>query len=221
MSKKRVKAGRAMRHALAVGLWAFLLAAIAGVASQTLVKEITVIGIAFTVLVIVIIVGILFDIIGVAVATAREAPLHACNARRVNGAAQAIRLVRNAPRVASFCNDVVGDVSGTLSGAVGVTIVMQLFKTPSTLDALLATVAMTAVIAALVVGGKALGKPYAIEAGTTIILRCGKVLARIERLFPFAVLADPVRDDRRRRLRKLSTAGPGKVKTRKGRQKTV
>ena len=60
----------------------------------------------------------IFDIIGVAVTAAREEPFHAMAVDRVSGAQQAIRLVRHADKVATFTNDMIGDVAGTLSGAV-------------------------------------------------------------------------------------------------------
>jgi hypothetical protein len=94
-------------------------------------------------------------------------------------------LVRNAHQVASFCNDVVGDVSGTLSGAIGVTLVLKLLEAPAQKEVILATTLMTACIAALVVGGKAYGKVMAIEQGTEIMFHMGQVVAAVDRLLPF------------------------------------
>jgi hypothetical protein len=42
---------------------------------------------------------------------------------------------------------------------------------------------MTALVAALVVGGKGYGKAFAIEDGTLIIFECGRFLAWLERIF--------------------------------------
>lgn len=172
----------ALRHALAIGTWAVLLAALSSLASQSLLKEITVVGISLGLLLFVIVIGIVFDIIGVAVATATEPPLHARAARRVPGAQQALQLVRRAHSVASFCNDVVGDVCGTLSGAIGTTIVFQVLYGEYESVRGLGTTLMTAVIAGLVVGGKGYGKAIAIEDGTQIIFHCGQLLCWVERL---------------------------------------
>ena len=72
--------------------------------------------VAFLILLAIVMVGIVFDIIGMAVATADEKPFHSMAARKVPGSQEAIRLLRNAERVSSICNDVVGDICGVVSG---------------------------------------------------------------------------------------------------------
>ena len=78
--------------------------------------------VAFCILLAIIFLGILFDIIGMAVATAEEKPFHSMASRKVPGAQEAIRLLRNAERVSSICNDVVGDICGVVSGSASATI---------------------------------------------------------------------------------------------------
>jgi len=198
----------AMRHAVAIGLWSFLLAAGSSLASQTAIQEITQLGISLVVLFFVILIGVLFDIIGVAVATAKEQPLHAMAARQVVGAHHALHLVRRAHQVASFCNDVVGDVSGTLSGAIGATIIMQLLQSNSETVQVLGSTLMTAIVAALVVGGKGYGKAFAIEDGTQIIFACGRFLAWVESRLHLRLFG---------RLQHVKT--PSKAAGRKGRRR--
>ena len=53
-------------------------------------------AVAFLILLIIILVGIIFDVIGMAVATADEKPFHSMAARKVVGAHEAIALLRNA-----------------------------------------------------------------------------------------------------------------------------
>ena len=81
--------------------------------------------VAFLILLTIILVGIIFDIIGMAVATADEKPFHAMAARKVPGAKECIMLLRNAERVSSICNDVVGDICGVVSGTASATIAAQ------------------------------------------------------------------------------------------------
>ncbi len=69
--------------------------------------------------------GIVFDVIGVAAAAAEEAPLNAKAATKIYGAREAVYLVKNADKVSSFCNDVIGDISGTISGGIGAALVYQ------------------------------------------------------------------------------------------------
>ena len=53
--------------------------------------------------------GVVFDIIGVAVTTADERPFHSMASHHAPGARESLRLIRRASQVSSFCNDVVGD----------------------------------------------------------------------------------------------------------------
>ena len=66
--------------------------------------------VAFLILLFIVLLGILFDIIGVAVTSAEEKPFHSMAAKKVPGAAECIMLLRHADRVASICNDVIGDI---------------------------------------------------------------------------------------------------------------
>lgn len=180
MKKKGYNMRNALRRTIIIGIGAFFLAILASLASQVLIKKITSIVLGFVLLLVIILVGILFDIIGIAAATADEVPLHSRSAKKVFGAVQAIRLVRDADQVSSFCNDVVGDVSGTLSGAIGAALIFRILSDPSETTLVLAGTIMTALIAALTVGGKAFGKTFAIQKGTEIIFRVGQVLAWLE-----------------------------------------
>jgi hypothetical protein len=71
---------------------------------------------AFLVLAVFILLGIFFDTIGVAVTAASTAPFHSMAAKKESGATEGLRLIRNAEKVSSICNDVVGDISGIVSG---------------------------------------------------------------------------------------------------------
>ena len=83
-------------------------------------------AVAFLILLIIVMVGIIFDIIGVAVTSADEKPFHSMAARKVPGAKESIKLLRNAERVSSICNDVVGDICGIVSGSTATVIVVLL-----------------------------------------------------------------------------------------------
>ena len=208
MQAKRNSHATALRHALAIAVWSFLLASAASLASQFGAERIDIFAIGLALLLVVILVGVIFDIVGVAATAAQEAPLNARAARGAYGATHAVRLVRNAHQVASVCNDVVGDVSGTLSGAIGVTLVLKLLEgRPTEAELLVGTTLMTASIAALVVGGKAYGKVIAIEKSTEIMFQVGRLLACIDRLLPFDLLP-PVKRRRSRRTDSTGTSMP-------------
>ena len=123
-----------------------------------------------------ILVGIMFDMLGVAVTYAREAPFHSMASRRVRGAAEAIRLVRRSERVASICNDVVGDISGIVSGATAAVIAAN-FTRDLGASGVVTQLLVTALVAALTIGGKALGKIAASNKNTEIVLLAGRFLS--------------------------------------------
>ena len=133
--------------------------------------------VSFVILLLIVLIGIVFDIIGVAVTSADEAPFHSMAARKVVGAQEAIRLLRNAERVSSICNDVVGDICGVISGTAAATIAAQLlarfeFSWPQMVGLL-----MSALVSSVTVGGKAIGKTFAVNSSTAIVHFAGKIIA--------------------------------------------
>lgn len=170
------------RGSLLVGLWTFALALGVTILSTAVIASLP-IGAALLIIMVIVAVGIVFDVIGLATATAREAPFHAMAAKRVHGAAQAITMVRNAEIVSSFCNDLVGDICGTVSGAAAAAIVYRIVAGRATLDLDLLNVVMVSMVAALTVGGKAAGKGFAMAKANEIVHRVAIVVAGWQRVF--------------------------------------
>ncbi|BCV21772.1 hypothetical protein [Moorella sp. Hama-1] len=183
-------------NALTMGGGTFFIALAAGYGSQFFLGKITSVILSFALLLLIILAGIIFDIIGVATAAAVEAPLHARAAKKIPGARQGLSLLRNADRVASFCNDVIGDASGTLSGAVGAVIILRLVGQHGAEDILISTL-MTAVVAAVTVGGKALGKSFALRQANEIVFFVGRVLYALEKLTGWRPVQNGSRKGRR------------------------
>ena len=120
-------------------------------------------------------VGILFDIIGVAVTVAKEEEFHAKATKKVNGAKTSLKLIKNASKVANICADVIGDVCGVLSGAVSAMIAAKLAENIGT-DL---QFVVSAIVASLTVGGKALGKEVANKNSTKIVHFVGTMLSKV------------------------------------------
>ena len=139
-------------------------------------------AVAFLILLAIILIGIIFDIIGMAVATADEKPFHAMAARKVPGAKAAISLLRNAERVSSICNDVVGDICGVVSGSASATIAAQILANFDFSWPKLVGLLMSALCAGLTVGGKAVGKSIAVNSCTEIVHTVGKTIYRFQNL---------------------------------------
>ncbi len=139
-------------------------------------------AVAFLILLAIIFIGIIFDVIGVAVTSADEKPFHSMAARKVPGAQEAIHLLRNAERVSSICNDVVGDICGVISGSASATIAVQVMNHIEFSQEQMITLVMSALVAGLTVGGKAIGKTFAIRSCTNIVQNVGKLIWGISNL---------------------------------------
>lgn len=164
-------------------MMSFTLAVIAGFGSEILMERTNII-LAWILLVMIIGVNIGFDIIGIAATAATEKPHHAKAANRVPGARQTVFLVRNADTVANFANDIVGDVTGALSGGMAASIVLELIKIYPQLEAqeIWINTLMIGLVASITVTGKALGKSFAIHEADEIMGRVGSLIAKLERL---------------------------------------
>ena len=147
-----------------------------------IVMSVSTMFVAFLILLSIILVGIVFDIIGMAVATADEKPFHSMAARKVLGAQESIRLLRNAERVSSICNDVVGDICGVVSGSASATIATQILSNFDMSWPQVVSLAMSALAAGLTVGGKAIGKSFAVNSCTEIVFSVGKMIYTVNHL---------------------------------------
>ena len=148
-------------------IMAFIISFTFSLGSETIMPKVNLIT-SIIILVLFIIIGIIFDMVGVAVTTCDIKPFHSMNSKKINYAKTAIKLIKNQSKVSSFCNDVIGDICGIISGSAGVIIAATL-STNYNLNLLLTNLITTSIIASLTIGGKALGKQTAIKKSTTII----------------------------------------------------
>jgi Mg2+/Co2+ transporter CorB len=132
-------------------------------------------ALAVSVLVAFVLLGILFDVIGVAVTAADARPFHSMASHRERGAKEALYLLRNAEKVSSFCNDVVGDICGIVSGSTAAVIVSRLQADFGT-RTILISIAVTALISGVTIGGKAIGKRLALGRSKEVVFRVGRIL---------------------------------------------
>ena len=152
----------------------FVISMIFSYLSETILKKSN-FAIELLVLLTVILIGIIFDMIGVAVTTCAEYPFHAMASRKIKGAKTAIKLIKNKDKVSSFCNDVIGDICGIVSGTAGVIIATSIAK-----DSIICSLLVTATISSLTIGGKALGKKVAVNKSENITRIVSKILSLTE-----------------------------------------
>ncbi len=120
-------------------------------------------------------VGVVFDIIGVALAAADKPRFYAMDSKRVYASRQCVYMVKNADILSNVCNDIIGDICGIISGASGAVIAIRLSTGESA--NVLAGIIVSGIIAALTVGGKAYGKSVGMKKSNDIVLMVGKGLA--------------------------------------------
>jgi len=140
-------------------------------------------AVSFAVLLAIVLLGIVFDIIGVSVTAADEKPFHSMAAKKMPEAMVALRMLRRAERVSSFCNDVVGDICGVISGSASAVIATRAVVNMRPGAAQIIQLLMSAFVAALTVGGKAFGKSIAMNNSTQIIHTAAKMIYAV-RSFP-------------------------------------
>ena len=155
-------------------IMAFIISFIFSLSSEIIMPKTNII-ISIIILVLFIIIGIIFDMIGVAVTTCDIKPFHSMNSKKIDYANTAIKLIQNQAQVSSFCNDVIGDICGIISGSAGV-IISTSISTTNNINPLLINLITTSLIAALTIGGKSLGKTKALKKNTAIIKAFSKII---------------------------------------------
>lgn len=119
-------------------------------------------------------IGIVFDMIGTASLTSNEATFHAKSSRKIKGAKESLSLIKNSVKVSSVCNDVIGDICGIISGGMGAMVAISLSKVFNG-NIAISSIIVSAIISSLTVGGKAIFKRVAIKKCDDIVFIVGKV----------------------------------------------
>ena len=180
-SRKKGKQTKAM-WIVTIFLMTIVISALISFCSTQLMAVSTM-AVAFMILLFIVLIGIVFDIVGVAVTSADEKPFHSMAARKVIGAQEAIRLLRKADKVSSICCDVIGDICGVVSGSASAAIVTQILANFDFSIPQLISLGMSALVAGLTVGGKAIGKGLAIGSSTQIVHLVGTVVWSASHMF--------------------------------------
>lgn len=146
----------------------------------SLISEITVpnvnIYVGLIIVTLFVLIGVIFDIIGIAVTSANIKPFHSMNAKKIKGSDIAIMLIKKAPIVSSFCNDVIGDICGIVSGTTSAAISI-IIATKLKVNLFIITLLITSIIATMTIGSKALGKSFAINKSNLILYKCSKFIS--------------------------------------------
>ena len=104
---------------LTVLLISFVLSIVMSITSEGLIPKVNVV-IGIIIILLFIFIAVIFDMIGVAITAQEETPFHSMASKKIKGSTHSVKLLKNADKIASICNDVVGDVAGVVSGSAGV-----------------------------------------------------------------------------------------------------
>ena len=129
--------------------------------------------------VVILLLGVVFDLIGTASTACDVQPFLAMASRKVKGAKLAVKLSKKSDVVSSVCCDIVGDVCGIVSGISAATLVF--FATEPVVDdvkiGFLISVIIYAVISTLTITLKAVGKGLAVSKANKIVFGVARVLS--------------------------------------------
>ena len=171
-----------VKWVVTIVIWTFILSVIINMMSSGLMPSLSIFP-AFLVLVMLVFMGIIFDIIGVAVTTASEVSFHSMATKGIKGAKEALSLIKHAEKVANFCNDVVGDISGIISGSAAAVIITKI--SVSSAENTFLSLFVTALVASFTVGGKAMGKGIAMRRANSIVYRVALIIYYKNRILRF------------------------------------
>ena len=121
-------------------------------------------------------IGIIFDIIGLAVATANEKPFNSMAAQKIKAGKTGLALIRKADQVSSFCNDVIGDICGVVSGSAAATVAIRLAMILG-MESLWVNLTLCGLVSAITVGGKAIGKAIGLNYSIEVVTLVAKTVA--------------------------------------------
>lgn len=178
----RNKSASKARWLITIFFLALTISAVFSFFSQQLLGRASLSG-AFLILLAIIAIGILFDLLGVAVTAAEEKPFHSMASRKVPGGVEGIWLLRNAGKVSSVCNDVVGDICGIISGTAAAVVAIETWNSTHAFSHQMVQLLLSALVAALTILGKAFCKQIALDNSTAIVQSAARLIWRCKRLF--------------------------------------
>lgn len=167
---------------IGISITTFFLALIISYISLIFMEKLSIFG-AIIILLLIVLMGIFFDGLGIAVTASDETPFHSMAASKVIGAKESIIIIRNAGAVSNFFNDVIGDISGIISGSAAAAILIKInIDSTNTFLSTVVNLIFTAVIASLTIGGKAVGKEIALRKSNAIVYKLGIIFHYFRRL---------------------------------------
>lgn len=156
----------------------FLLAFAVNAGSE-LVLEDAQLWVAIVLTLVILALGVIFDMIGTAATSCDVQPFLAMASRKVKGSKTAVKLAKNSDVVSSVCCDIIGDICGIVSGVCAASIATKVIF-GNGVD-FWVSVTIYAVISMATISLKALGKGVAISKANTIVFNVARILSVFSR----------------------------------------
>ena len=135
------------------------------------------IAITVVLLFFIVLAGIIADGIGVSVTSCDITPIVSMASKKEYGAKTAMWLVKNNEKVSNVCNDVIGDIISIISGSCGTVIVIAITVNLDESWQQWLSIGVSALISAVMVGGKAFLKNIAISKSKEFVMFVAKIIA--------------------------------------------
>ena len=161
-----------LRWAFKTFILSIFLSIVFSVVSQSLFPKLT-LFLSLFIIAFFIVVSVIFDMIAVAVTSIKLEQLKPLEKEK--GYQTAVMLCNNTEKVSSFCGDVVGDICGILSGAGGVSLVLNIHIQDESIY-FIVTCVVSALIAGITIFGKAIMKGYAVDRCVDVVMKTAGIL---------------------------------------------
>ncbi len=130
-------------------------------------------AVACIITIVIIAIGVFFDMIGTAVTACDIQPFLSMAARKVKGAKMAVKLSQSRDTVSSICCDIVGDICGVVSGVCAASIVSNQIGNSNFWLSIL----VYALISTITITAKAVAKNIAVSGANKIVMSTAKILS--------------------------------------------
>jgi CBS domain containing-hemolysin-like protein len=97
-------------------------------------------------------------------------------AQKIKAGKTGLALIRKADQVSSFCNDVIGDICGVVSGSAAATVAIRLAMILG-MESLWVNLTLCGLVSAITVGGKAIGKAIGLNYSIEVVTLVAKTVA--------------------------------------------
>ena len=181
---KKKEKERAEKKKKKVNLWplkAFVITLVLSAvvnASSTLALSDSQWWLALILTVVIMLIGVVFDVIGTAATSCDVQPYLSMASRKVRGAKLAVKLCQKSDVVSSVCCDIVGDVCGIVSGITAAAIVADaVVNFENAVVNFVVSVIVYAIISTLTITLKAIGKGIAVKNANKIIFGVARMLS--------------------------------------------